>query len=186
MISNVLLPPFLEYNLIQVSFPSDSQPFTKISTPTSPSPTTTLPPAAPKTTSDNDNDDDDDKDPEEITAGYSRANDEKKTKKKKLGIILGLSIPAALVSFLAVIFFRIRRQKSKQKGAEVPEQDEATSSGISKERHSDIPEEGGGGPSGYGNKEKACRLSELHSDPIPPYSRELPGTPAPRLVELPG
>lgn len=66
--------------------------------------------------------------------------------------------------------------------------DEQKSSGLSKERLSDIPEEEGG-CSGYNNnnnKEKAIRLSELHSDPIPPYSTELPGTPAPQLIELPG
>lgn len=57
---------------------------------------------------------------------------------------------------------------------------------MRKERLSDIPEEGGYN----GNKENASSLSELHSDlhsdPIPPYSTELPGTPAPQLAELPG
>lgn len=65
--------------------------------------------------------------------------------------------------------------------------DKQKGSGLSKERLSDIPEEAGG-CSGYNNnnnKEKASRLSELHSDPIPPYSTELPGTPAPQLIELP-
>lgn len=57
--------------------------------------------------------------------------------------------------------------------------DEQKSLGLSKERLSDKPEEEGG-------KEKASRLSELHSDPIPPYSTELPGAPAPQLIELPG
>lgn len=64
--------------------------------------------------------------------------------------------------------------------AEAEVGDEQKSLGLSKERLSDIPEEEGGG------KEKASRLSELHSDPIPPYSTELPGTPAPQLIELPG
>lgn len=53
---------------------------------------------------------------------------------------------------------------------------------MRKESLSDIPEEGGYN----GNKENASRLSELHSDLIPPYSTELPGTPAPQLTELPG
>ena len=54
---------------------------------------------------------------------------------------------------------------------------------LSKERLSDIPEEDN---NNNNNKEKASRLSELHSDSIPPYSTELPGTPAPQLIELPG
>lgn len=74
--------------------------------------------------------------------------------------------------------------------AEVLEQEEARSSGVSKEGLAVIPEEegeggGGGGGSGNSNKEKASSLSELHSDPIPPYSTELPGTPALQLIELP-
>lgn len=73
--------------------------------------------------------------------------------------------------------------------AEVLEQEEARSSGVSKEGLAVIPEEegegGGGGGSGNSSKEKASRLSELHSDPIPPYSTELPGTPALQLIELP-
>lgn len=52
---------------------------------------------------------------------------------------------------------------------------------ASKKRLSDIPEE-----DNNNNIEKATTLSELHSNPIPPYSTELPGTPAPQLIELPG
>lgn len=62
--------------------------------------------------------------------------------------------------------------------------DENKTPRLSKERLSDILEEEGGG--GCFNEDRASRLSELHSDPIPPYSRELPGTPAPQLIELPG
>lgn len=86
------------------------------------------------------------------------------------------------------MFFWIRRLKSKKMAAEVLGQEEARSSGVIKEGLADIPEEEGegeGGGSGNSNTEKASRLSELHSDPIPPYSTELPGTPALQLIELP-
>lgn len=62
-------------------------------------------------------------------------------------------------------------------------EDEPKASGMSKERLSDIPKDGGYNKNN--NKEKAGRFSELHSDPIPPYSTELSGTPAPKLIELP-
>lgn len=102
-----------------------------------------------------------------------------------MGIKLGLSIPVALLLALAAIFFWIRRLKSKKRiaAAEIRDrEDKQKGSGMRKERLSDIPEEGGYNS----NKENASSLSELHSDPIPPYSTELPGTPAPQLAELPG
>lgn len=175
---DLYLSSSIDCKLTKISFLLDSEPSRNISTPPTPSPTTALPATAPQNTPSS-------KNSAKTTTGDSRAKDEK----KKLGIILGLSIPAAIVLFLAAIFFRIRRLKSKKMAAEVLEQEEARSSGVSKEGLADIPEEevegGGGGDSGNSNKEKASRLSEFHSDPIPPHSTELPGTPALQLIELP-
>lgn len=175
---DLYLSSSIDCKLTKISFLLDSEPSRNISTPPTPSPTTALPATAPQNTSSSNNS-------AKTTTGDSRAKDEK----KKLGIILGLSIPAAVVLFLAAIFFWIRRLKSKKLAAEVLEQEEARSSGVSKEGLADIPEEegegGGGGDSGNSNKEKASRLSEFHSDPIPPHSTELPGTPALQLIELP-
>lgn len=89
---------------------------------------------------------------------------------KKLGIILGSSIPAAILSFLVAIFFWIRRLKPKKRAPEVREQEWAKSSGVSEEGLANIAEEeegegGRGGGSGNSNKENASRLPELHSDP---------------------
>lgn len=120
---------------------------------------------------------------QKTTAGDSPAKDGK----KKLGLILGLSIPAVMFA-IAAIFLWIRRVKSKKRNSAAEAGDEQKITGLRKERLSNIPEEGGG-CSGYNNnvnKEKASSLSELHSDSIAPYPIELPGTPAPQLIELPG
>ncbi len=119
---------------------------------------------------------------------HKGTDDPKPRSSHPLGLILGLSIPLSILAIVALAYLLYRWRRSRRRSLSTKEISEGNYDPVTGAE--DVPDKSEPtATDGYGGAQGLVRIqetgiSELHGEPVAPYTRELQGSQVPQLAEL--